>query len=89
MNMPAGWAALSGPLPAAPSMRCCQDVGPSPGFVVFEGSPTQGAYHPLGTLHGGYAATLLDSAMGCAVHSCLKADRPTRRWTSMSPIIVR
>jgi uncharacterized protein (TIGR00369 family) len=30
-------------------------------------------YNPIGTVHGGYAATLLDSAMGCAVHSVLEA----------------
>lgn len=42
------------------------------GRVVFEGAPGEDVYNPLGTVHGGYAATLLDSAMGCAVHSCLK-----------------
>ncbi len=42
------------------------------GRVVFEGTPDEDVYNPLGTVHGGYAATLLDSAMGCAVHSCLK-----------------
>ncbi|MGD0189207.1 MAG: PaaI family thioesterase [Rhizomicrobium sp.] len=45
------------------------------GFVVFEGAPTQAVYNPIGTVHGGYAATLLDSAMGCAVHSSLKAGQ--------------
>ena len=43
------------------------------GFVVFEGEPGPQHYNPLGTVHGGYAATLLDSAMGCAVHTTLKA----------------
>ena len=41
------------------------------GFVVFEGSPTRAVYNPLGSVHGGYAATLLDTVMGCAVHSRL------------------
>jgi uncharacterized protein (TIGR00369 family) len=40
-----------------------------PGHVVFSGTPGRHAYNPLGTVHGGYAATLLDSACGCAVHS--------------------
>jgi uncharacterized protein (TIGR00369 family) len=43
------------------------------GFAVFEGVPGLHAYNPLGTVHGGYAATLLDSACGCAVHSKLAA----------------
>jgi uncharacterized protein (TIGR00369 family) len=42
------------------------------GRVVFEGQPGRHLYNPLGTVHGGYAATLLDSAVGCAVHSRLK-----------------
>jgi uncharacterized protein (TIGR00369 family) len=45
------------------------------GFVVFEGNPGREVYNPIGTVHGGYAATLLDSAMGCAVHSRLKAGQ--------------
>ena len=39
--------------------------------VVFEGRPGREVYNPIGTVHGGYAATLLDSALGCAVHSAL------------------
>lgn len=45
------------------------------GRVVFEGTPDTHAYNPIGTIHGGYAATLLDSACGCAVHSKLRADQ--------------
>jgi uncharacterized protein (TIGR00369 family) len=45
------------------------------GRVVFEGTPGAHAYNPIGTVHGGYAATLLDSACGCAVHSRLRADQ--------------
>ncbi len=41
------------------------------GHVVFEGHPSREVYNPIGTVHGGYAATLLDSAMGCAVHTRL------------------
>ncbi len=42
------------------------------GFVAFEGHPTRSVYNPIGSVHGGYAATLLDSAMGCAVHTRMK-----------------
>ena len=41
------------------------------GRVVFEGEPSRKVYNPIGTVHGGYAATLLDSACGCAVQSKL------------------
>lgn len=41
------------------------------GQAVFEGLPDRRAYNPLGTIHGGYAATLLDSACGIATHSAL------------------
>ena len=43
------------------------------GFAVFEGEPTDALNNPMGTVHGGFAATILDSAMGCAVHSTLPA----------------
>ena len=43
----------------------------SEGRVVFESVPGDYANNPIGTIHGGYAATLLDSACGCAVHSRL------------------
>ena len=45
------------------------------GRVVFAGHPDESVYNPIGTVHGGYAATLLDSAVGCAVHSKLKAGQ--------------
>lgn len=45
------------------------------GRVVFEGLPGLHAYNPIGSVHGGYAATLLDSACGCAVHSRLAAGQ--------------
>jgi uncharacterized protein (TIGR00369 family) len=50
------------------------------GRAVFEGVPGDHAYNPIGTVHGGYAATLLDSACGCAVHSCLTA---TQAYTTL------
>jgi uncharacterized protein (TIGR00369 family) len=45
------------------------------GRAVFQGRPQARHYNPLGTVHGGWFATLLDSAMGCAVHSTLPADK--------------
>jgi len=43
------------------------------GRAVFAGTPGEHAYNPIGAVHGGYAATLLDSACGCAVHTMLPA----------------
>jgi uncharacterized protein (TIGR00369 family) len=44
-----------------------------PGRAVFTGQPAFDYYNPIGSVHGGFAATLLDSCMGCAVHSALPA----------------
>ena len=41
------------------------------GRVVFRGTPTLDHYNPAGTVHGGWAATILDSALGCSVQSML------------------
>ncbi len=41
------------------------------GRAVFEMTPGPQHYNPIGTVHGGVALTLLDSAMGCAVHTTL------------------
>jgi uncharacterized protein (TIGR00369 family) len=43
------------------------------GRVVFTYTPVFEHYNPLGTVHGGIAATLLDSVMGCCIHTTLKA----------------
>ncbi len=43
------------------------------GRAVFTVEPAEYHYNPIGVVHGGLAATLLDSAMGCAVHSTLPA----------------
>ncbi len=45
------------------------------GRFVFQGTPGVQHYNPLGVVHGGYAATLLDSCVGCAVHTTLPAGR--------------
>ena len=45
----------------------------SEGHAVFDVEPAEYHYNPIGVVHGGLAATLLDSAMGCAIHSMLPA----------------
>ena len=70
-----GW--MSGELPA-PSIGAVFDFGlveVEEGRVVFSGMPDARFFNPLGTVHGGYAATLLDSCMGCAVHGRLAAGQ--------------
>ena len=50
------------------------------GRAVFEGLPEYRYYNPIGTVHAGFAATLLDSALGCAIFSTLaKGDA----WTTL------
>ncbi|MCD6682263.1 MAG: PaaI family thioesterase [Burkholderiaceae bacterium] len=46
-----------------------------PGYAVFQGAPKFAHYNPLGTVHGGWFATLLDSAVACAVHSTLPVGK--------------
>jgi uncharacterized protein (TIGR00369 family) len=41
------------------------------GRMVFQGTPHIGHYNPIGSVHGGWIAAILDSAVGCAVHSTL------------------
>ncbi len=63
---------------SAPSIGRTLNFSPASleeGKVVFEGEPTEDHLNPLRTVHGGYAATLLDSCMGCAVHSTLPAGK--------------
>jgi uncharacterized protein (TIGR00369 family) len=43
------------------------------GRAVFIGRPGEEHYNPIGVVHGGYASTILDSALGCAVHTTLPA----------------
>lgn len=45
------------------------------GEAVLQAEPSSSVYNPIGTVHGGFAATLLDSACGCAVHSTLTAGQ--------------
>ncbi len=68
-------AMVDGSLPGAPiaALMNMRGVAADPGTVTFEAVPGAEHYNPLGTVHGGFAATLLDSAMGCAVHTMLPA----------------
>ena len=50
------------------------------GRAVFEGVPEFHLYNPIGTVHGGFAATLLDSALGCAIFSTLAKGE---YWTTL------
>jgi uncharacterized protein (TIGR00369 family) len=43
------------------------------GRAVFIGEPGEEHYNPIGVVHGGYASTILDSALGCSVHTTLPA----------------
>ena len=66
-------AIFDGKLPAPPIMQTVEpfDSTAEPGLVVFHSVPGFRHCNPIGSVHGGYAATLLDSAMGLAVHSML------------------
>lgn len=68
-------AIFDGRLPAPPIMQTIEpfDSTAEPGVVAFYSTPGFRHYNPIGSVHGGYAATLLDSAMGLAVHSMLPA----------------
>jgi uncharacterized protein (TIGR00369 family) len=68
-------AIFSGKLPAPPIMQTVEpfDSTADPGVVVMHSIPGFRHYNPIGSVHGGYAAILLDSAMGLAVHSMLPA----------------
>jgi uncharacterized protein (TIGR00369 family) len=66
-------AMVAGELPPPPIARLMNmmlvEVGD--GRAVFEAEPGEEHYNPIGVVHGGFALTLLDSALGCAIHSTL------------------
>ena len=68
-------AIFAGELPTPPIMQTIEpfDSTAEPGVVVIHSIPAFRHYNPIGSVHGGYAATLLDSAMGLAIHSMLPA----------------
>lgn len=65
----------AGKLPRPPALDtlAIDPVEVEPGRVVFEMTPAEWHYNPLGTVHGGVLATLADSALGCSIHSRLPA----------------
>jgi uncharacterized protein (TIGR00369 family) len=70
-------AMLRGELPYPPIAKTLNFmlVEIDKGRAVFQGAPLFEHLNPLGTVHGGWFATLLDSALGCAVHSMMPAGR--------------
>ncbi|MEO8546365.1 MAG: PaaI family thioesterase [Burkholderiaceae bacterium] len=70
-------AMLRGEVPYPPMARTLDftimEVGP--GTAVFQGTPQLNHYNPLGSVHGGWFAALLDSALGCAVHTMMPSGR--------------
>lgn len=70
-------AMLAGELPY-PHIAETMDFGlvsVAPGEAVFQGVPQVAHLNPMGGVHGGWYATLLDSALGCAVHTMMPAGR--------------
>lgn len=79
-------AMIAGELPAPPisnSMDFWLSEAEE-GRVIFTGLAKTDFLNPLGTIHGGWTSTLLDSAMACAVHSLLK---PGQSYTTVSMTI--
>ena len=70
-------AMIAGELPAPPISQTLDFllVEAEHGRVVFQGRPGYAHYNPMGIVHGGWFATLLDSALGCAVASTLPAGK--------------
>jgi uncharacterized protein (TIGR00369 family) len=68
-------AIFTNQLPSPPIMQTVEpfDCTAEPGLVVLHSIPGLRHYNPIGSVHGGYFATLLDSAMGLVVHSMLPA----------------
>ncbi len=70
-------AMLAGQLPPPPIAETLDIllISVASGEAVFQGWPRPRHYNPMGIVHGGWFATVLDSAMGCAVHSTLPAGK--------------
>ena len=68
-------AIIDGRLPQAPISKTMSFwlVKVGDGFAAFEGEPGEHLLNPMGTVHGGWALTLIDSVAGCAGHSLLPA----------------
>jgi uncharacterized protein (TIGR00369 family) len=70
-------AIFAGDLPFFPISETLDfiPISMEPGVAVFQGKPMLRHYNPMGTVHGGWFCTLLDSALGCAVHTTLPAGK--------------
>jgi len=70
-------AMLDGELPFAPIARTLDFslMAVAPGYALFQGTPGAAHFNPMGGVHGGWFATLLDSALGCSVHTLMPAGR--------------
>ena len=68
-------AIMDGALPAPPiaSLLDFEITHVERGRVVFALQPAEWMYNPIGSVHGGVASTLLDSALGCSIHTMLDA----------------
>lgn len=68
---------LNGEIPYAPMAKTLGYVliAVGPGTASFQGVPSPGFLNSIGTVHGGWYATLLDSAMGCSVYTMMPAGR--------------
>ena len=87
VSSPAQWAGktgleqmqamLAGELPFAPIARTLDFslIAVGPGTALFQGAPGPAHFNPMGGVHGGWFATLLDSALGCAVHTMMPPGR--------------
>jgi uncharacterized protein (TIGR00369 family) len=75
-------AIFEGKLPPPPIAATMAFAGAEvqEGRAVFVGEPDESLYNPIGVVHGGFAMTILDSAMGCAVATTLAAGE---RYTSL------
>ena len=73
---------IAGKYPAPPIMRALEFTldRVEHGIAVFSGDAKFDFYNPIGTVHGGWIATLLDSCMGCAMHTTMK---PGQGYTSL------
>ena len=95
-------AIMDGKLPPTPiaSLLGMRPVEVEAGRVVFEVTPDESVYNPIGVVHGGLVCTLADTVAACAVHSTLSAGtvytsidlnvsytRPVTRDSGTSPAV--
>lgn len=66
---------ISGRHPAPPFSKTTSIrlVHAETGLAIFEGDPSLAFYNPLGVVQGGWASSILDAAMGCAIHTVVQA----------------